>query len=136
MELPDGLMPCLSSSAVNAFSESTSVSKAASQLALPLATTTFFASSLISWPNGSAVCTFAAGGVCAAAGGGAGEGGAPGAGEGGAGLALGAGDGLAESSGDGVGEGACASVWPAPNASATGANAVRARRNLRKFIRY
>src|ERR1700747_2200572 len=54
----------------------------------------------------------------------------------GAGLALGAGEGLAETSGDGVGEGACASTWPAPNASATGANATRARRNLRKFIRY
>src|SRR5271157_4715189 len=111
-------MPCLSSSAVRVFSESTSVSKAASQLALPLATTTFFASSLISWPNGSAVCTEATGGgFCAAAGGAEGAGEALAAG---AGLALGAGEGLAETSGDGVGEGACASAWPAQNASAAG----------------
>src|SRR5579883_58326 len=157
-------MPCFSSIAFNDFSDSTSVSKAESQLALPLATTTFFASSLISWPKGSAVCTVAAGGgFCAAAGGvdgagdplGAGEALAAGVGlaagaglalaagaglDAGAGLALGAGEGLADTSGDGDGEAACASASLAPrlaeNASAAGANAARARRNIRKFIRY
>src|SRR5581483_8284503 len=145
MGLPDGLMPCLSSIVSSDFSDSTSVSKAASQLALPLVSTTFLASSLISCPKGSAVCTLAAGGGFCAAAGGEGEGEALGAGEAlaaglglaaGAGLAVGAGDGLAATSGDAVGEGACASTSPAENATAAGANPARARRNIRKFIRY
>src|SRR5581483_3179224 len=153
MGLPDGLMPCLSSIVSSDFSDSTSVSKAASQLALPLVSTTFLASSLISCPKGSAVCTLAAGGGFCAAAGVEGEGEALGAGEAlaagvglaagaglalaaGAGLAVGAGDGLAATSGDAVGEGACASTSPAENATAAGANPARARRNIRKFIRY
>ena len=50
-------MPCLSSSAFSDLNASIRVSKAESQLALPLAITTFFASSVISSPKGSAVCT-------------------------------------------------------------------------------
>src|ERR1700746_1064712 len=97
-------MPCLSSSVVSAFSESTSVSKAESQLALPFAITTFFASSLISWPKGSAVWTVAAGGGFWAAGGVEGAEDGPGAGEA---LAAGAGLGLAAGGGGGGGGGAC-----------------------------
>src|SRR5450432_1332905 len=103
-------MPCLSSSAVSALNESIRVSNAVSQLALPLAMTTFFGSSVIGSPKGSAVWTGEAGaGVCAAAGGGAGlaelaAGLAAGLGEG---AALGAGEGLAETAGAGVAAGDC-----------------------------
>src|SRR4051812_12117507 len=73
-------MPCLSSSVFSALKASISVSKAESQLAVPLTITTFLGSSVVSCPNGSAVCTGA--GVAAAAGGGAGLGEALAAGEG------------------------------------------------------
>src|SRR5579871_2976002 len=159
MGLPEGLIPCLLSTVSSDFSDSTSVSNAESQLALPLVSTTFLASSLISCPKGSAVCTLAAGGGFCAAAGVEGEGEALGAGEAlaagvglaagtglalaagaglaaGVGLAVGAGDGLAATSGDAVGEGACASTSPAENATAADANPARARRNIRKFIRY
>src|SRR5437868_14003397 len=76
-------MPCLSSSAASFFSESVRVSNAESHFALPFSTTAVFAVSVISSPNGSAVCTAGGGaGACAA-------GGADGAG--GAGVAEGAG---------------------------------------------
>src|SRR3954465_2771532 len=95
MALPDGLMPCLSSSAESVLNDSIRVSNAESQLAVPLSTTTVFGVSVISSPNGSAVCTGAA-----AAGGAAGvsavAGGGTGAGEGlacGAGVAAGVADG-------------------------------------------
>src|SRR6185369_467193 len=93
-------MPCLSSSVFSALKASTSVSKAESQLAVPLIITTFLASSVTSWPKGSAVCTGA--GVAAAAGGAVG----PGDGE-----ALAAGDGVAAGAGEALaaGEGAAAS---------------------------
>src|SRR5262245_33257995 len=80
-------MPCLSSSAVSALKESIRVSNAESQLALPLAMTTFLPSSVIGSPKGSAACAVAG---AAAAGGDA-----PGAGEAlaaGAGVAAGAGE--------------------------------------------
>src|SRR6266849_2322820 len=103
IELPAGLMPCLSSSADSALNESIRVSKAESQLALPLMMTTVFGVRVISSPNGCAVWTGAAAGggvagVSAVAGGvpgGAGEL-APGAGVAGcagAGVADGAGAG-------------------------------------------
>src|SRR5437764_211737 len=102
MELPAGLMPCLSSSVFSALKASTSVSKAESQLAVPLTITTFFGSSVVSRPKGSAVCTGA--GLAATAGGGAaGLGEALAAGDGdaaGAGEALAAGDGVAAGAGD------------------------------------
>src|SRR5437773_7524850 len=97
-------MPCLSSSAVSALNESTRVSNAASQLAVPFMTTTFFGSSVNCSPKGSAVWTAAGGGaagVWAAAGGG--EGATDG-------LATGAGEvpgaGAEEAAGAGVSEGA------------------------------
>src|SRR4051812_20817501 len=55
-------MPCLSSSAVSVLNDSIRVSKAASQVALPLMMTTFFGSSVICSPKGSAVWTGATGG--------------------------------------------------------------------------
>src|SRR4051794_37009223 len=84
-------MPCLSSSAESALNESIRVSNAESQLAVPLTITTCFGVSVISSPNGSAVCTGATAGgvgagVCAAAGGVAGAAGAAGAGAGVAGV--------------------------------------------------
>ena len=85
-------MPCLSSSAVRALKESIRLSKAASQLALPLMITTFLDSSENCSPKGSAVCTGAGGGVagvCAVEGVSAGDfvsaGGGTGAGAGGGG---------------------------------------------------
>src|SRR5690242_21817126 len=88
-------MPCLSRSVFSALKASISVSKAESQFAVPLTITTFLASSVVSWPKGSAVCTGA--GLAAAAGGGAaGLGEALAAGEGDAsGEGLAAGDGVA-----------------------------------------
>ncbi|GGI32413.1 hypothetical protein GCM10010987_69310 [Bradyrhizobium guangdongense] len=99
--------------------------------------TTFLASSVVSWPNGSAVCTGA--GVAAAAGGGAaglgealaaGEGVAAGAGKvlaAGEGAADGAGEGLAEA--DGAGLGVCARAPDSPSEkAAAGISAARARR--------
>src|SRR6195952_4436134 len=79
MALPDDLMPCLSSSADSVLNDSIRVSNAESQLAVPLSTTTVFGVSVISSPNGSAVCTGAAAaggaaGVSAVAGGGTGAG--------------------------------------------------------------
>src|ERR1700749_406517 len=96
-------MPCLSSSVFNVLNESISVSKAESQLAWPLATTTFLPSSVIGSPKGSAVCTGAAdAGVCATVG--EGEGLAAGDAEAsGVGLASAAGAGLADADGAGVG---------------------------------
>src|SRR5262249_8731172 len=119
-------MPCLSSSAFSALNESIRVSNAESQLAWPLATTTFLASNVIDSPKGSAVCTGAAGaGVCATDG--EGEGLADGAGDveaAGAGLAGAAGAGLADADGEGVGCWACALATPSQIAAA-GINAIR-----------
>src|SRR3954471_11543649 len=104
-------MPCLSSSAVKGLKESIRASNAASQLALPLAIRTFFGSSVIGSPNGSAVWTSVAGGgagVALAAGAGdalgAGVAEAAGAGIAGAGLAAGLaeGAGAADTAGAGV----------------------------------
>src|SRR3954464_6098310 len=148
-------MPCLSNSVFSALKASISVSKAESQLAVPLTITTFLGSSVVSWPKGSAVCTGA--GVAAAAGGGAaglgealaageGAGDAPGdieglgealaAGEGVAtGAALAAGEGEADGAGEGLadaagaGLGVWASVADRPNDKATaGITAAKARR--------
>src|SRR3954452_17284492 len=154
-------MPCLSSSVFSALKASISVSKAESQLAVPLTITTFLGSSVVSCPNGSAVCTGA--GVAAAAGGGAGLGEALAAGEGagdaagdieglgealaagegvatgaalaaGGGEADGAGEGLADAAGAGLG--VWASVADIPNdKAAAGISAAKARRrNLNIFI--
>src|SRR5882724_11610981 len=141
-------MPCLSSSAVSALNESISVSKAESQLALPLAITTFFGSSVIGSPKGSAVWTGAAGsGVCAAAGGtgvaaGLGEGLAAGLSEELEGPALGSGEGLAETAGAGVAAD-CASAGPALREIATGksraarpAARTKTKRKLLKYMGY
>src|SRR6266403_4170118 len=113
IELPVGLMPCLSSNAESALNESIRVSNAESQLALPLMTTTVFGVSVISSPNGSAVWTgaAAAGGVSAVAGGVPGAAGelAPGAGVAGcagAGVADGAG-GVGVLTAGGAGGGVC-----------------------------
>src|SRR4051812_26770177 len=153
-------MPCLSSSVFSALKASISVSKAESQLAVPLTIKTFLDSSVVSWPKGSAVCTGA--GVAAAAGGGvAGLGDALAAGEGevagdvaGLGVALAAGEGVAtgaalaagEGEADGAGEGLAdaagaglgvwASVADRPNdKAAAGISAAKARRrNLNIFI--
>src|SRR6195952_1465340 len=146
MALPDGLMPCLSSSADSVLNDSIRVSKAESQLAVPLSMTTVFGVSVISSPNGSAVWTGAvaaggAAGVSAAAGGGTG------AGDGlacGAGVAVGAGVGVADGAGAGVsgalaaggvaGGGDCARTLPMP---IVGTSATRAKRKQRsKFIGY
>src|SRR6516165_7802279 len=129
-------MPCLSSSALSPLKESIKVSNAESQLALPLAITTFFASSVIASPKGSAVWTVAEGaGVCAVGGG------AAGAGEGftgGAGLAGGAGEGLVETPGEGEAGGCCATTAPPESSiAAAGISAARARqRKQAKFIQY
>jgi hypothetical protein len=122
-----------------------------------LTITTFLGSSVVSWPNGSAVCTGA--GVAAAAGGGAaglgealaaGEGGAAGAGEAlaagdgvatGAGEALAAGDGAADGAGEGLadavgaGLGVCAGAPDTPSdKAAAGISAARARRQKRFIL--
>src|SRR6185312_5360629 len=125
-------MPCLSRSVFRLFSESTSVSKALSQVALPLAITTFFAARLIGSPKGSAVLTGGVGaGVCAAAGGLEGAGDGLGADEG---PVLGAGEGLAETAGAG-GTGDCAETSCAASRSAAAeTTAAKARRNKRKSI--
>src|ERR1700753_835845 len=125
-------MPCLSSSAFSDLNDSISVSKAESQLAWPLATTTFLPSSVIGSPKGSAVCTGAAG---------AGGFAPPGGGEGlvaghaeasGVGLAGAAGAGPADA--DGAGVGCWASADATPNQiAATGINAIRVLRG-RKVI--
>src|SRR6516165_1497135 len=94
---PVGLMFCLASRAFSDLNESISVSNAESQLAVPLAMTTFLASSVTGSPKGSAACTVADGagvGACAADGEGDADGLAAGAGE-----ALAAGAGLAEAAG-------------------------------------
>src|ERR1700757_4036467 len=109
-------MPCLSRSAFSALNESISVSKAESQLALPLAIRTFFGSSVVSRPKGSAVWTgaAAAGGVAASAGGavglGAGEALAAGAGlVVGDAVALAAGEGDTDGAGEGLAD--AAGAW-------------------------
>src|SRR4051812_36854970 len=61
-------MPCLSSRVVSVLKDSIRVSNAASQLAVPLITSTFFGASVNSSPKGSAVWTLAAGGGGAGAG--------------------------------------------------------------------
>src|ERR1700759_3064837 len=110
-------MLCLASRAFSDLNESISLSNAESQLAVPLAMTTFFPSSVIGSPKGSAACTGADG---------AGAGARAAGGEGGAGgraVALGAGEGLAEAAGageglaeaPGAGEADCASAAPAPS---------------------
>src|SRR4029450_4482304 len=135
IELPAGLMACLSSRADSALNESIRVSNAESQLALPLMTTTVFGVSVISSPNGSAVCTGAAAGggvagVSAVAGGVPGAAGelAPGAGVAGcvgAGVADGSGGvGVVTAGGAGGGGGVCASAQPSPSQmAATGTSA-------------
>src|SRR3954454_10437262 len=95
IELPDDLMPCLSSSATSFLNESIRVSNAESHFALPFSTTAVFAVSVISSPNGSAVCTALGGaGVCAVGGAGVAGAGAAGAGAAGAGVAGAAGAGV------------------------------------------
>src|ERR1700733_13612308 len=129
MALPDGLMPCLSSSADSDLKESIRASNAESQLALPFRTITVFGASVISSPKGSAVCTGAS------AAGGAAEGLATGARD-----AIGAGAGGAVTVGAGGGEadGACASALPKPSAiAANGISVVMTRRNEgRQFIEF
>src|ERR1700733_5174828 len=127
MALPDGLMPCLSSSADSDLKESIRASNAESQLALPFRTITVFGASVISSPKGSAVCTGAS------AAGGAAEGLATGAGD-----AIGAGAGVAVTVGAGEAEGACASALPKPSAiAANGISVVMTRRNEgRQFIEF
>src|SRR6516165_1346614 len=113
-------MPCLSSSALSPLKESIKVSNAESQLALPLAITTFFASSVIASPKGSAVWTVAEGaGVCAVGGG-----------------AAGAGEGF--TGGAGQAGGCCATTAPPESSiAAAGISAARARqRKQAKFIQY
>src|ERR1700716_2115242 len=56
MELPAGLMPCLSRNADSDLSESISASNAESQVALPFTMTTVFGASAICSPKGAAVC--------------------------------------------------------------------------------
>jgi hypothetical protein len=118
-------------------------------LALPLATSTFFGSSVNSSPKGSAVWTGAAGGGAAAAGGaaglGEGDGEAPASGAGlaaGTGEALtagaeGAGEGLAETAGDGLGDWASALESKAADKpsemAAAGISAAKVQRK-RRFI--
>src|SRR3954469_3137195 len=112
-------MPCLSSTVLSALKASISVSKAQSQLAVPLTITTFLGSSVVSWPKGSAVCTGA--GVAAAAGGG----------EAGLGEALAAGEGAGDAAGDveGLGEALAAGEGVATGA-ALAAGARRGRRQV------
>src|SRR5882757_6551686 len=105
-------MPCLSSKADSDLNESIRVSNAESQLAVPLMMTTFFGSSAICSPNGSAVWT----GAAVAAGAGA-------AGVGVAGVLAAGGD--------------CACRLPIPIEIAAGISAAMARRTRRgQFIRY
>src|SRR4029077_17674495 len=96
-------MPCLSRNVDTVFKDSSSVSNAVSQLAVPLTRTTVFGVSVISSPKGSAVRTGAG-----PPGGGAGVAEAAGVGEeAGAGVAEAAGGvtvGLADGFGGGVGE--------------------------------
>src|SRR5262245_42508593 len=110
-------MPCLSSRAVSDLNDSIRVSNAASQLAVPLATSTFLGVSENSSPKGSAVWTEAAGGcgagvgACSAVGVSAGDLVSAG---GGTGAGLGTAEGL------GAGEAAGAGDWAraaAPNAT-------------------
>src|SRR5450631_4222120 len=146
-------MPCLSSSADSVLNESTRVSNAESQLALPLTMTTVFGASVISSPKGSAVWTGAAAGggaagVSAAAGGAAEGLGAGVADAAGAGVADASGAGVAEAAGAGVAGalaaggaadgGDCASALPRPDQiAAAGISASRAsRKEQGKFIRY
>src|SRR3981081_3236026 len=128
MELPAGLMPCLSRNADSDLRDSISVSNAESQLALPFTMTTVFGASVICSPKGSAVWT----GAAAAGGGVAGVSAA-------AGGVVGAADGLAGGAGGGVGGGAgvadvagggdCARALPRPSESAAiGISATMARR--------
>src|SRR3954471_7429019 len=101
-------MPCFSSKAVTFLKESISVSNAESQVALPFRITTVFGVSVISSPNGSAVCT-AGGAAGAAAAGGAGVAGAGVAGEAGAGAAGAVGAGVSgAAAGGGLAGGDCA----------------------------
>jgi hypothetical protein len=110
------------------------VSKAESQFALPLKTTTFLAESVIGSPKGSAVVTEGAGAGladAAGAGGGLADGSA-------AGLAVGAGAGagLADADGVGDGDGACASALPIPSQIAAAIGTAKARRGRKgRFIR-
>src|SRR5215831_9454645 len=121
-------MPCLSSSVFSSLNESIKASNAESQLALPFTITTFFASSAIGSPNGSAVWTVAeGGGVCSVCG----DAEAGGAGDGLAawgGAADGPGDGLAGTSGEAGADGCCASATPPKRTSAAkGVNAANAK---------
>src|SRR6478735_6390759 len=137
MELPVALIPCLSSSVVSVLNASIRVSKAASQLAVPLITTTFLGASANSSPNGSAVWTLAAGGGAAGVGAfsavGASAGDLVSAG-GGTGTADGAGLGTADGlgAGEAAGAGDCASAAP-PNATMESATTA-ARKVLIRFI--
>src|SRR4029077_2044246 len=100
-------MPCLSSSVFSALNESIRVSNAVSQLAVPLAITTFLLSRPISSPKGSAFWTGAVaegGGAWNAAGGVVGVG-----------VARGAGAGVAEAAGAGDAAGDCASAGANPS---------------------
>jgi hypothetical protein len=143
------LMPCLSRNAERVFRDSSSVSNAVSQLAVPLTRITVFGVSVISSPKGSAVRTGAGspdGGVGVAEAAGVGE-------EAGAGVVAAAGGvtvGLADGFGTGAGEAAgagaagadgvgdCASTVARFNEiAATGTNATMARRKGRgQLIRY
>src|SRR6266545_2498718 len=130
-------MPCLSSTAVSALNESIRVSNAASQLAVPLMTTTFLGSSVNSSPKGSAIWTPAAGGggagvgAFSAVGASAGDLVSAGGGTGTAdGAGLGTADGLA--AGDDEGAGDCASAAPANTTMESAAMA--ARKVLIRFI--
>src|SRR3984893_8015926 len=136
-------MPCLSSRADSDLKESFRESNAEAQLALPLAMTTIFGSSVICSPKGSAAraCAGAGGGAWAvegmsagdlvSAGGGAGVAVGPGAGAAGA-LAAG---GVA---GGGADWGDCGSAaQKLSEIAAIGTSATVARRNERgNFIRY
>src|SRR4051812_4294907 len=130
-------MPCLSSRVVSVLNASIRVSKAASQFAVPLITTTFLGASANSSPKGSAVWTLAAGGGGAGAGAfsavGASAGDLVSAG-GGTGTADGAGLGTADGLGAGEAEGAgdWARATP-PNATMESA-AKAARKVLIRFI--
>src|SRR6185436_9524561 len=130
-------MPCLSSSVVSVLNASIRVSNAASQLAVPLITTTFLGSSVNSSPKGSAVWTPAAGGggvgvgAFSAVGVSAGDlvsaGGGTGTAEG---AGLGTADGLAAGEAEGAGD--CANAAPL-NATMESA-ATAARKVLIRFI--
>src|SRR5947209_2194566 len=120
-------MPCLSSSAASFLKESVSVSKAESQLALPFRITAVFGVSVISSPNGSAVCT--AGGVTGAAAAGGVGAGVAGAGAVGAGVSGAVVGGLA---GVVVG-GDCAKAAETPAVTIT--TAKRVRKQVKRIIR-